>query len=80
MNVKVCTFPDGEDPDSFAKKTSHDDLLAYLKNEDFISSKRHHEKNDPMLIWGILISKYLEFNVRFIFRNVLELWIFQNRF
>jgi DNA primase len=25
MNVKVCTFPDG-DPDSFAKKTSHDDL------------------------------------------------------
>jgi DNA primase len=22
MNVKVCTFPDGEDPDSFAKKTS----------------------------------------------------------
>jgi DNA primase len=19
MNVKVCTFPDGEDPDSFAK-------------------------------------------------------------
>jgi DNA primase len=25
MNVKVCTFPDGEDPDSFAKKTSHDD-------------------------------------------------------
>jgi DNA primase len=21
---------DGEDPDSFAKKTSHDDLVAYL--------------------------------------------------
>jgi DNA primase len=32
MNVKVCTFPDGEDPDSFAKKTSHDDLVAYLED------------------------------------------------
>jgi DNA primase len=42
MNVKVCTFPDGEDPDSFAKKTSHDDLVAYLEdNANFISSKRH---------------------------------------
>jgi DNA primase len=39
MNVKVCTFPDGEDPDSFAKKTSHDDLVAYLEDnaKDFIS-------------------------------------------
>ncbi|HKX85024.1 MAG TPA: DNA primase, partial [Flavobacterium sp.] len=25
MNVKVCTFPDGDDPDSFAKKTPHDE-------------------------------------------------------
>jgi DNA primase len=43
MNVKVCTFPD-EDPDSFAKKTSHDDLVAYLEDnaKDFISSKRHY--------------------------------------
>jgi DNA primase len=42
MNVKVCTFPDGEDPDSFAKKTSHDDLVAYLEDnaKDFIQ-KRH---------------------------------------
>jgi DNA primase len=39
MNVKVCTFPDGEDPDSFAKKTSHDDLVAYLEDNDFIQFK-----------------------------------------
>jgi hypothetical protein len=30
-------FPDGEDPDSFAKKTSHDDLVAYLED-----NKRFH--------------------------------------
>ncbi|MFB0911578.1 MAG: DNA primase [Flavobacterium sp.] len=54
MNVKVCTFPDGEDPDSFAKKTSHDDLLAYLEDnaKDFIQFKAsllmNEAKNDPI--------------------------------
>jgi DNA primase len=54
MNVKVCTFPDGEDPDSFAKKTSYDDLLAYLENnaKDFIQFKAsllmNEAKNDPI--------------------------------
>ena len=54
MNVKVCTFPDGEDPDSFAKKTSHDDLVAYLDEnaKDFIQFKAStlmdEAKNDPI--------------------------------
>ena len=54
MNVKVCTFPDGEDPDSFAKKTSYDDLVAYLENnaKDFIQFKAsllmNDAKNDPI--------------------------------
>jgi DNA primase len=54
MNVKVCSFPDGEDPDSFAKKTSHDDLVAYLENnaKDFIQFKAsllmNEAKNDPI--------------------------------
>ena len=54
MNVKVCTFPDGEDPDSFAKKTSHDDLVMYLENnaKDFIQFKAsllmNEAKNDPI--------------------------------
>jgi DNA primase len=39
MNVKVCTFPGRS---SFAKKTSHDDLLAYLEEDNAkISLKRH---------------------------------------
>ncbi|MGO4822684.1 MULTISPECIES: DNA primase [unclassified Flavobacterium] len=54
MNVKVCAFPDGEDPDSFAKKTSHDDLVAYLENnaKDFIQFKASllmdEAKHDPI--------------------------------
>ena len=54
MNVKVCTFPDGDDPDSFAKKTSYDDLVAYLENnaKDFIQFKAsllmNEAKNDPI--------------------------------
>ncbi|WP_414000179.1 DNA primase [Flavobacterium sp. W1B] len=54
MNVKVCTFPEGDDPDSFAKKTSYDDLVAYLENnaKDFIQFKAsllmNEAKNDPI--------------------------------
>ena len=54
MNIKVCTFPDGEDPDSFAKKTPHDDLVLYLENnaKDFIQFKAsllmNEAKNDPI--------------------------------
>jgi DNA primase len=54
MNVKVCTFPDGDDPDSFARKTSYDDLVAYLENnaKDFIQFKASllmdEAKNDPV--------------------------------
>ncbi len=41
MNVKVCLFPEGEDPDSFAKANSQEDLQEYLhKNaQDFIRFK-----------------------------------------
>jgi DNA primase len=41
MNVKVCLFPEGEDPDSFAKANSQEDLQDYLhKNaQDFIRFK-----------------------------------------
>ncbi|MFT3793397.1 DNA primase [Flavobacterium sp.] len=54
MNVKVCTFPDGEDPDSFAKKSSYEELLAYLEHnaKDFIQFKASllmdEAKNDPV--------------------------------
>src|SRR5690606_34675426 len=41
MNVRVCTFPDGEDPDSFAKKHTQAELTEYLSSNatDFISFK-----------------------------------------
>lgn len=54
MNVRVCAFPDGEDPDSFARKTPHDELVAYLENnsKDFIQFKAsilmNEAKNDPI--------------------------------
>jgi len=54
MNVKVCTFPDGEDPDSFAKKTPYEELVLYLENnsKDFIQFKAsllmNEAKNDPI--------------------------------
>jgi len=54
MNVKVCTFPDGDDPDSFARKTSYEELVAYLENnsKDFIQFKAsllmNEAKNDPV--------------------------------
>lgn len=41
MNVRVCTFPDGEDPDSFARKKPYEALIAYLdsNSKDFIQFK-----------------------------------------
>ena len=54
MNVKVCTFPDGEDPDSFAKKTPYEELVKYLDEnaKDFIQFKAsllmNEAKNDPI--------------------------------
>ena len=54
MNVKVCAFPDGEDPDSFAKKTPYEELVKYLDEnaKDFIQFKAsllmNEAKNDPI--------------------------------
>ena len=54
MNVRVCEFPDGEDPDSFAKKTPYEDLVVYLEenSKDFIQFKASllikDAKNDPI--------------------------------
>ena len=54
MNVKVCSFPDGDDPDSFARKNSYDDLVHYLENnaKDFIQFKAsllmNEANNDPI--------------------------------
>ncbi|WP_299110987.1 DNA primase [uncultured Winogradskyella sp.] len=54
MNVKVCTFPDGEDPDSFAKSNTLEELNEYLNSnaKDFIRFKASllvkEADNDPI--------------------------------
>ncbi len=41
MNVKICTFPEGEDPDSFSKNNELEEVEHYLKEnaKDFIQFK-----------------------------------------
>jgi DNA primase len=66
LNVKVVLFPDGDDPDSYAKKVSTQELTDYIANnsKDFISFKSNvllaESGNDPIkkaeLIKGILQS------------------------
>ncbi len=54
MNVRVCTFPEGEDPDSFARKTPYEELVIYLEEnaKDFIQFKAsllmNEAQNDPI--------------------------------
>ncbi len=54
MNVKIVAFPEGEDPDSFAKNKSAHELKEYLENnaKDFIQFKTSlllkDTKNDPI--------------------------------
>lgn len=54
MNVKVCSFPEGEDPDSFAKNNSFEEVSLYLEtnSKDFIQFKAsllfEETKNDPI--------------------------------
>lgn len=54
MNVKVCSFPEGEDPDSFAKNNAYEDVIMYLEenSKDFIQFKTSllakEAANDPI--------------------------------
>lgn len=55
MNVRVLTFPDNDDPDSFARKHTSEELKAYLENNrtDFIDFKARmlldEAAGDPIL-------------------------------
>ncbi|MEZ4968816.1 MAG: DNA primase [Flavobacteriaceae bacterium] len=54
MNVKVCSFPEGEDPDSFSKKNDYGEVVLYLEenSKDFIQFKAsllvQEAANDPV--------------------------------
>ncbi len=41
LNVKICSFPEGDDPDSFVRKNKKDKMLEFINNEsnDFIDFK-----------------------------------------
>lgn len=60
LNVKVVTFPEGEDPDSFAQKNDAESLVNYLNNEstDFIRFKTQilleEVGNDPIKRAGLI--------------------------
>ena len=66
MNVRVLLFPDGDDPDSFARKHSSEEIQAFIASNarDFISFKTslllEDVGNDPVkraaLIRGIVDS------------------------
>ena len=51
LNVRICPFPDGEDPDSFVKKNKRDKMVAYIDEQskdliDFILSTNKEYEND----------------------------------
>ena len=60
LNVKVVMFPDGDDPDSFSKKVSSQELKEYLKqnSKDFINFKvallMEEAKHDPVKKAGLI--------------------------
>lgn len=60
LNVKVLLFPDGDDPDSYSKKVSSQELKDFIKNnsKDFISFKTNllmnEVQNDPIKKAGLI--------------------------
>ena len=60
MNVKVLLLPDGDDPDSFARKHNATELLQYISDneENFIRFKTNlllkDTKNDPIKRAGLI--------------------------
>ena len=60
LNVKVLLFPEGEDPDSFSKKVSSEELKKFIatNSKDFISFKTNllmgDTQNDPIKKAGLI--------------------------
>ena len=55
LNVKICSFPNGEDPDSYSQAKSKEEINDYLEknSKDFIQYKAsilaQTSKEDPIL-------------------------------
>ncbi len=41
LNIKICSFPEGDDPDSFVRKNKKEKMLEFISNEskDFVDFK-----------------------------------------
>lgn len=65
MNVKICLLPEGDDPDSFAKKSRATQVIEYInKNEtDFIKFKARFildKKNDDPIKKATIVSEIVQ--------------------
>ena len=89
MNVKVCSFPEGEDPDSFAKFHSLEEVQTFFSEnaKDFIQFKASllmkEAQNDPVKKAATIkdmvdsIAKYpMQSSERCMCKAVLQLWRF----
>ena len=53
MNIDICILPEGEDPDSFGRNKTHDEINNYIleNSVDFIQYKSNmlgqSDKNSP---------------------------------
>src|SRR5665647_2046993 len=62
LNIKVLLLPDGDDPDSFARKQNASDFIAYVEKEssDFIRFKTNlllaDAGNDPVKRAGLVLD------------------------
>ena len=65
LNVKICSFPEGDDPDSFVRKNKKEKMLEFIinKSKDFVDFKlsinedyKHDEDKKVSLIRNILKS------------------------
>lgn len=62
LNIKVLLLPDGDDPDSFARKTNASDFIAYVEKNasDFIRFKTNlllnDAGNDPVKRAGLVLD------------------------
>jgi DNA primase len=60
LNVKVVTFPNGEDPDSFSKNRETEEIILFLEDnaKDFIRFKTslllEEAQNDPIKKAGLI--------------------------
>ena len=92
MNVKICSFPEGEDPDSFAKSHTEEEIKSYLKTEakDFIEFKTDillkEADKDPVkkaatvreIVQRYLTKYPMPFSKKFILNSALRRWRFLN--